>query len=115
MEEDEQTGALPDDSDKPPEAPKKHRTKGRTTGPKVEAETETLGEGMDVADASSESESSVLEHTAPPEEPPSTRGKAARGGDRTKEARTETPSPEPKPKNLVELLRFERKGGRRRR
>jgi hypothetical protein len=119
MAEDEQTGAAPDDADKPPEAPKRHRSKGRATGAKLEAES--TGEGAGDAEASSESESPVSEQAATPgdtassAEPPSPRGKPARGEEKTREAKPETPGEEPRPKSLVDLLRFERKGGKHRR
>jgi hypothetical protein len=122
MPEDEHASAMPDATDKASEVTKKHR-KLRPPGAKTEAGSEITGEDTGATDVSSEEESGVSEHSAAhderaaPAEPPVAREKAAKGGEKARKATPETPA-EPggsKAKSLVEMLRFDRRAGKRRR
>jgi hypothetical protein len=121
MPEDEHASAMPDATGKPSEVSKKHR-RFRPPGAKTEAGGEITGEDTGVTDVFSEEESGISgqsathDERAVPAEPPVAREKAAKGGEKAKKAPEAPPEPgEPKVKSLMEILRFERRAGKRRR
>ena len=108
MAEGEELEAKPDDQEKAAQ-PKKHRPKGRSAG-KHEADTGPGEDTAEIPDASSEEES-----LTPATETAGSRAEAEVGAPRKREAAPPETPPEPKPKSLIHLLRFERRVGRRRR
>ncbi len=108
MAEGEELEPKPDDQEKAAQ-PKKHRAKGRSAG-KHEADTGPADDTTDIPDTSSEEES-----LTPATETAGSQAEPEVGAPPKREAAPPEAPPESKPKSLIQLLRFERRSGKRRR